>query len=151
MLTLACSFDPDARELMVLRAILRPYFESRNVPPGVGEDLVLVATELAANAIEAGSDQGEIRMRVNVAPDAAIIEVEDPGTGFGLAPADSPPSPHQDRGRGLWLVRTLTSELAVERQEPRTIVRAVRRWGGPAARVRPPVRGGVSARLEKFS
>jgi anti-sigma regulatory factor (Ser/Thr protein kinase) len=127
MLTLACSFAPDAGELASLRSVLRAYLESRGLSRAVCDDLGVVATELAANAIEAAGQEVVVTVRARVDGDAAIVEVEDGGPGFELPLAPVLPSPDERRGRGLWLVRMLTDELEVEHHRQRTIVRAVRR------------------------
>jgi anti-sigma regulatory factor (Ser/Thr protein kinase) len=132
MMTLACSFAADAGELATLRAALRSYLEARGVPSPVRDDLGVVVTELAANAIEAGRNRGAVGMRARVDGDLVILEVEDGGAGFQLPPAPALPSPHDERGRGLWLVRSLTNELRVERHQHVTVVRAVRRFRGTA-------------------
>jgi anti-sigma regulatory factor (Ser/Thr protein kinase) len=127
MLTLACSFPPQVSELGLLRAVLRPYLESLGLSPVGCEDLLLVATELAANAIEADIGNHEIRFRIANSAAAVILELEDEGPGFELPTGVESPDAEQTRGRGLWLVRALTNDVSVERTDGRTVVRAVRR------------------------
>ena len=127
MLTLACSFAPRASELAAMRAVLRPYLDSLGVSPSGCDDMVLVATELASNAIEASGGKKEIRLRASVEHDAVTVELDDDGAGFELPTMQDAPPTAQERGRGLWLARTLTNELTVQRRRGRTVVRAVRR------------------------
>jgi anti-sigma regulatory factor (Ser/Thr protein kinase) len=138
MLTLACSFAPRTSELAAMRAVLRPYLESLGVSPSGCDDMLLIATELASNAIEA-SGGNEIRLRARVTRDAVTVELDDDGAGFELPPKRAAPPTEQERGRGLWLARTLTNELTVQRRGGRTVVRAVRRLdhtGGRATNAR---------------
>ena len=139
MLTLACSFAPQTKELATVRAILRPYAESVGAVGKACEDVVIVATELAANAIEAGRGS-EVRLRASADRQSIVIELDNDGPDFELPSADDLPSPGQQRGRGLWLVRALTTDLSVERRQDRTVVRAVlgevRPGNGAAAAVR---------------
>jgi anti-sigma regulatory factor (Ser/Thr protein kinase) len=135
MLTLACSFAPDAGVLASLRSVLRAYLESRGVSRAVCDDLGVVATELAANAIEVAGEEVAVTVRTRVDGGVVILEVEDGGPGFELPSAAKLPSPDERRGRGLWLVRMLTDELKVERHRHLTVVQVVRRFrpadGGP--------------------
>ena len=119
----------------MIRAVLRPYLESLDVSPVGCDDLLLVATELATNAIEAGSARGEIKLRVGIERGAVTMELDDDGAGFELPSDDASPSAAQDRGRGLWLARNLTNDLTVTRRRGRTVVRAVRRLDGEARRL----------------
>jgi anti-sigma regulatory factor (Ser/Thr protein kinase) len=88
---------------------------------GLGEhdvsDLVLIAHELATNAVRHGgataTDPG--RLRLWAADGVVVCEVYDPGPAppdlatVGLAPAN----PGASNGRGLWIIRRLTARLDI--------------------------------------
>jgi anti-sigma regulatory factor (Ser/Thr protein kinase) len=72
----------------------------------------LLVSELVANAIEHGREEGEIELRVAVDDAALRVEVVDPGPGFEPAPrrADDP----KDSGWGLHILAQLADRWAVE-------------------------------------
>src|SRR5262245_51780454 len=89
----------------------------RTVPAHAGRarvpDLVLIASELAANAIRHGGGRG--RLRLWRTADALVCEVTDDGPGLPSAhvlPAQRP-EPTVTGGRGLWLVLTYADAIAV--------------------------------------
>lgn len=78
-------------------------------------DLVLVAYELAANAVRHGGGTGTLRLW-RTGTDQIICQVTDPGP----APDDlaqqglHPQSPSQLGGRGIWLIRQFTHALDIQ-------------------------------------
>jgi len=93
-------------------------------------DLLLVATELAANAVRRASGlPGTVSLRASGHGEDVILEVEDDG-GEPMSlpgPAGELPDGMAERGRGLFLVRALVDKLDTEVIDGRTMVRAVRR------------------------
>jgi anti-sigma regulatory factor (Ser/Thr protein kinase) len=70
----------------------------------VTEDIVLIASELAANAIvHSRSRGGSFAVRCQVSPGAARVEVEDMGGPWR-------PRKHDDRPHGLDIVQALTGD-----------------------------------------
>jgi anti-sigma regulatory factor (Ser/Thr protein kinase) len=100
-----------ARQLAGLRAHLRAWLGASGVDAVASSDLVLAASELAANAIEhgySGTGSGVVAVRAKFEEDAVALTVED--SGQWRAPADA----GSDRGRGLPIVRALSDDLVME-------------------------------------
>jgi signal transduction histidine kinase len=90
------------------RAALRRFHPE--LPPELMQIVVLLASELVANAVQhAGSDW--IPIRCEVVPAHVRVEVEDDGDGF--TPNPVPPSPGVAGGWGLHLVDELSSRWGV--------------------------------------
>lgn len=76
------------------------------------EDMVLVAHELATNAVRHGGGQGRLRLW---ATDGRLwCEVSDRGPGLRdpVRVGTAPPAPTMPGGRGLWIVRQM-SDLTI--------------------------------------
>jgi anti-sigma regulatory factor (Ser/Thr protein kinase) len=86
-------------------------------------ELLLVASEMASNAVRAGSTW--FRLRAWREPSGVAVEVADDGPGFdALLPAlDDVPAVEAENGRGLFLVRTLVDRCTIFTAETGTIVR----------------------------
>jgi len=78
------------------------------------EVLVIIAGELATNAIRHGGGSGLLRLWRD--DDVVFVQVSDQGPGIAdPAVGMVMPSPERDRGRGLWIVRNLSSGVLIER------------------------------------
>jgi anti-sigma regulatory factor (Ser/Thr protein kinase) len=123
-------FSPNMAAVPLARHFLQDWLVRVPVEPAEAADLLLVATELAANAVHHASAQpGSILIRASVSGPDIVVEVEDDG-GHPVTlpdPADDLPEPLAERGRGLFLVRALADELDSEVVAGHTRVRAVRR------------------------
>lgn len=83
------------------------------------EDAALVATEVVQNAIEHGSrndGREHVDVRLLARPDGLRLEVTDPGTGKDpgaliLRDVTVPPDLDSPRGRGLFLIHTLSARF----------------------------------------
>jgi anti-sigma regulatory factor (Ser/Thr protein kinase) len=76
------------------------------------ERLIIVAGELAINAIRHGGGRGRLFLWRH--EDTLFCEVSDQGPGIKDPTAGtSLPNPISSDGRGLWICRNLTSELAI--------------------------------------
>ncbi len=78
-------------------------------PSGVTlDDILLVAGELGTNAVQAA--RSAVELRAWAGPDSITVEITDDGVGFdGVLPSvDTPPAASSERGRGLFLVQSLT-------------------------------------------
>lgn len=74
--------------------------------------LVIIASELATNAIRHGGGAGRLRLWHD--EDHLFVQITDEGPGIGHPSAgEALPSPDRVGGRGLWIVRSLSDELLV--------------------------------------
>lgn len=99
----------DAGTLHILRKAVLACAMAAGMPESRAPDVMIVAHELAANAVRYGGGRG--RLRVWLAAGALHCRVTDPGNaGFdGIPPAGTasrgPPPWRYQPGHGLWLVR----------------------------------------------
>ncbi|MGH9276760.1 MAG: ATP-binding SpoIIE family protein phosphatase [Acidimicrobiales bacterium] len=127
-------FSPSSATIPLGRHLLADWLEHQAIDDAERADLLLVASELCSNAVRhASGAPGALTMRAWVAGDSVVIEVEDDGEGFELDARydDELPDPDAERGRGLYVVESLSDEVTVRRAETRTVVRAVRRAALP--------------------
>jgi serine/threonine-protein kinase RsbW len=123
-------FSPNVAMVSVARHLLQDWLTAQPIDEAAVDDVLVVATELCANAIAASSGaERSVALRAHADQDSLVVEVEDDGPGFDW-PAwtnDEPPDLTMERGRGLFLVRALSDEVELVRSEERTIVRCVKR------------------------
>lgn len=104
----------DGRALVSLRAAVAAHAGTLGLPPGRGADLVLIAHELASNAVRHGGGRGRLRLW----RDPAGVRCQVSDDGGGLADPSEPGHrlvpPGATNGRGLWIVRRLADMVAVE-------------------------------------
>jgi anti-sigma regulatory factor (Ser/Thr protein kinase) len=104
-----------AKGLYALRARLADCARTFGLPQRQIEKLLVVASELVANAIRHGGGCGRLRLW----RDGTHIrcQVIDRGPGIADAAAGSrPPEPTSTAGgRGLWICRNLAAEVVIER------------------------------------
>lgn len=120
-------FDGDA--LYALRSAVAAHASDIGLAEHVTSDLVLVAHELASNAVRHGGATPSTpgRLRLWAADGVVVCQVHDPGPGpedlatQGLSPVD----PAARSGRGLWIVRRLVSRLDIVTGPDGTTVTAV--------------------------
>ena len=123
-------FSPTTAAVPLARHFLHDWLIRVPVECAEASDLLLVATELVANAIRHSSGlPSSVALRASVMGPDVVVEVEDDGGETMLlpGPADDLPDALAERGRGLFLVGALVDELNSEVVDGRTIVRAVRR------------------------
>ncbi|MEU7010194.1 ATP-binding protein [Streptomyces sp. NPDC046332] len=94
------------------RALVRTALTSIDAPAD-GDTAELLTAELVANAVEHTAGDGPIELVVEVLPGGCQVEVHDgrparPGELIGPEPAEAP-DPWQEHGRGLFLIRALSS------------------------------------------
>ncbi len=77
------------------------------LPTAIGQDLELVVSELATNAVRHA--QTPFRLSILTTP-TLRVEVAD---GSSALPAGGTPDPRSEHGRGLWLVAALTRSWGV--------------------------------------
>ena len=115
--------DFNAEGLYVLREAVLAHATAAGMPESRATDVVLVAHELASNAIQHGGGTG--RLRVRIASGALHCQVTDPGIARSgsrrpyaapdpgpASPAEPEPWPYQ-RGHGLWLIREAADQFTV--------------------------------------
>ncbi|MET7425908.1 ATP-binding protein [Dactylosporangium sp. NPDC005555] len=106
------TFDVDG--LYGLRATLAAHASRLGADDEQIEHLLLVASELATNAIIHGGGTGQLRLWHH--DTVLYCQVTDQGPGI-LDPAGGSTMPDPTRsegGRGLWICRNLTAELSVD-------------------------------------
>ncbi|MDQ3757488.1 MAG: SpoIIE family protein phosphatase [Actinomycetota bacterium] len=118
--------SPSPATVPLGRNLLREWLVRVPVEADAVHDLLLVATELCANAVEHASwTDGGVALRAWCEGTDIVIEVEDDGGGLSWPTVDDePPDPEAEQGRGLWLVHTLTDEVVPEMVGTHTVVRA---------------------------
>jgi anti-sigma regulatory factor (Ser/Thr protein kinase) len=114
----------DRGSLVALRSAVAAHASRVGVSDDLVEHVVLVAYELASNAVRHGAGQGRLRL---IADDGAIgCIVTDEGGGF--ADPDRVgmvrPEPTAYGGRGLWLVRCLADTVDIRSDAKGTTVDA---------------------------
>ena len=104
-------FDSDG--LYAVRATLAAHASSLGAPTEQIESLLIVASELATNAVRHGGGAGRVRLWHD--GEVLYCQVSDQGPGIGdLSVGTSLPEPADpDGGRGLWICRNLASEVHI--------------------------------------
>jgi anti-sigma regulatory factor (Ser/Thr protein kinase) len=102
----------DAGSLHALRSTLAAHASRLGAADVTIEALVIVASELATNAIRHGGGSGRVRLWHD---DGTLsCQVSDDGPGFDPGLGRSMPEPAQNGGRGIWIARNLAAELRIE-------------------------------------
>jgi anti-sigma regulatory factor (Ser/Thr protein kinase) len=105
-----------------LRAAVAAHAADLGASPELVAHLVIIASELASNAVRHGGGTG--RLQLSRDDDALRCVVDDSGPGIpepGTA-GTSAPSPYAVGGRGLWIVRRLAPRTNIESTERGTTV-----------------------------
>jgi anti-sigma regulatory factor (Ser/Thr protein kinase) len=111
-------FDRDS--LVALRNAVAAHASRLGLPGDQVEHIVLVAYELASNAVRHGGGRGRLRL---VADDGMVgCAVTDHGGGFRDAAQAGlvRPEPTASGGRGLWLVRCIAETVDISSDETGT-------------------------------
>jgi anti-sigma regulatory factor (Ser/Thr protein kinase) len=116
----------DADGLYSLRAALAAHGSRLGVPSTTLERLLIVAGELATNAVRHGGGGG--RLRLWRASTELRCQISDEGPGIAEpAVGYQPPSPMATSGRGMWICRQLCDDLIIDSDGRGTVVTAVLR------------------------
>ena len=122
-------FSPNPVSVSLARHLLADWLRLQDVEEEEIETLVLVASELCANAVEAASGApGGVMLRAeSVGPDVVIEVSDDAGRFDRSIDYEEMPSAYAESGRGLFLAHALSHQIEVE-VDPgvRTVVRC--RW-----------------------
>ena len=98
-----------------VRRLLRCALSLLHVDRQDGADLEIALTEACANVVKHADGADKFEVLLDVADDGCAIEVLDQGAGFDAAAASSAvPSPENDRGRGLYLIRALSDNVRMD-------------------------------------
>jgi anti-sigma regulatory factor (Ser/Thr protein kinase) len=118
-----------ARDLYSLRAAVVAHASSLGAPPVQVEGLLIVASELATNAIRHGGGGGRLRLWRNHT--RLHLEVSDDGPGLADPMVGSkPPGPMAAGGRGMWICRQLADDLHITNGPGGTTITATLDLGG---------------------
>jgi anti-sigma regulatory factor (Ser/Thr protein kinase) len=102
----------DRNHLHALRATLAAHTSGLDIPEVAVEHLLIVASELATNAVRHGGGSGRLRLWRD--RDGLRCQVTDGGPGFADTDAGTtPPDQSEVAGRGLWICRRLCVEVTV--------------------------------------
>jgi serine phosphatase RsbU (regulator of sigma subunit)/anti-sigma regulatory factor (Ser/Thr protein kinase) len=117
------AMEARARSLAPIRRALTRWLEDVDVPRGPAGDVVMAASEAAANVVEHayGPAGGMLTIGGRRKKDAVVLEIRDAGTWRGTTRAD--------RGNGLLLMRALMDEVLVISSPEGTVVTMERRIG----------------------
>ncbi|MFE9096960.1 ATP-binding protein [Streptomyces sp. NPDC007264] len=100
-----------AAAVPVARALVRTALAEIEHPAD-SDTAELLTAELVANAVEHATGDGPIELVVELMPTGCTVEVHDPDPappGNLTRPVAGPPDPWQEHGRGLLLIRSLSS------------------------------------------
>jgi anti-sigma regulatory factor (Ser/Thr protein kinase) len=115
--------------LYSLRAAVAAHAARLGASPTVIDQLVIVVSELASNAIRHGGGAG--RLRLSGDPDRIHLEISDHGPGMtDPTRGIDRPEPTATGGRGLWICRQLTPHLDITTGPRGTTITAVIALGG---------------------
>jgi anti-sigma regulatory factor (Ser/Thr protein kinase) len=122
------TFDEDG--LYAMRATVAAHTASLGARPVLVEQLLIVASELATNAIRHGGGSGRLRLWREHA--RLHLEISDRGPGMvDPAAGSKPPDQMATEGRGLWICRQLVTDLRIATGPRGTTVTAVVGLDGP--------------------
>ena len=116
----------DFKALGGLRDRIRHWLRDAEVADPVADDLLLVATELCTNAIEA--TPAEVPVEVTLVNDGSALRLAVANTPASLLEGEPPAlrlGSLQERGRGLAIVRSLVDTFVMTSIEGRTVVRTM--------------------------
>ena len=115
----------DARSLYSLRSAVAAHAAAAGLSPGQVYDVVLVAHELAANAVRHGAGRG--RLRLQAADGLLTCQVSDdgPAAGSGDETAEYGTPWPVEHGHGLWVIGQVTDEFTIDRGPAGTTATAV--------------------------
>jgi serine/threonine-protein kinase RsbW len=120
----------DGGGLVSLRGAVAAHGDRLGLSPERLDDLLLIAHEMASNAIRHGGGRG--RLRLWRRRDEVFCRVEDWGRGLaaGLNAGREIPAPGAASGRGLWLIRQLADDVHIRTGPAGTAVTATVRLAG---------------------
>ncbi len=126
--TLERRFPPKLSAVAAVRQSVAQWLRYHAISGEDAQDLIVVASELATNALRA-ADSHLITLRCALEGSDVRLEIENPGPANELAHLsfDTIPDVHKERGRGLYVVAALTDELHFEILDDRTVAQCRKR------------------------
>ncbi len=112
----------DGADLYALRAAVAAHAADLGAPPELVAHLVIIASELASNAVRHGGGTGRLRLSREDSGLCCVVDDSGPGMAEPSVAGRSAPSPLAHGGRGLWIVRRLASRTDIESTERGTTV-----------------------------
>ncbi len=121
----------EAASVPLARRLLIGAMETAGVDPETSYDLAVALSEACANAVEHGGDASTgYRVTALIDGDTCRIEVTDSGPGFADQPRRprrpartpydrTPAAVHEEHGRGLFLIASLTDHVRVSNRPGR--------------------------------
>jgi anti-sigma regulatory factor (Ser/Thr protein kinase) len=116
------AFEFDRAKLAEVRRRVERVAERAGLPAAGAADLVIAASELAANSIAHGGGRGTLRTWQDD-DDRLLVEFEDSGSIEEPLAGRQRPEPTQEGGRGLWLANQLCDLVQIRSQPGRTTIR----------------------------
>ena len=118
----AITVDDDMAALPETRRAAAEWLAGGPVDAATRDDVLLVLTELVANAMALAA--GPVTVALSVGDDGVRLSVTNPPTDSTLPPPErwEDPGPDGDRGRGLAIVRRVCPAVAVSADPDRTEV-----------------------------
>ena len=108
----------DSTSLVSLRSAVAAHGGALGLSPAQVNDLVLVAHELASNAVRHGGGGGRLRLwRID---GSVYCEVADAGGGYLYRRPERRPDLDATGGRGLWIIVRLVDGMSVESSDSGT-------------------------------
>lgn len=117
----AASFGFDRSGLSEVRRRVEAAAAAANLDPRAGSDLILAASELAANSIVHGGGGGTLRIWRE--EDRLVVDFEDAGRISEPLAGRLRPAVTQESGRGLWLANQLCDLVQIRSSATGTVVR----------------------------
>jgi anti-sigma regulatory factor (Ser/Thr protein kinase) len=108
-------------DLHDVRSLVATGASAGGLKPGRVSDLVVAASELAANSILHGGGRGLATVWEDGA--SVFVEVADAGTILDPTVGQSRPDPTAEGGRGLYIANRLCDEVAIDSTESGTRIR----------------------------
>jgi anti-sigma regulatory factor (Ser/Thr protein kinase) len=123
-------FSPNRAAVPLARHLFKDWLTRVPVESDALESLVLIASELSANAVRHSSGApSSVAVHAWVEHEGIVVEVSDDGAAplpAGLD-GDEIPDPEAETGRGLFLVRELADSVSADVIDGRTVVRVEKR------------------------
>ena len=118
---------PRLADVAPTRVRLRRWLDARGVAATIADDLVLVVSELASNAVRMARGHVEVQVEHEV-DERVVVAVRDDGPGLPPGAMAVLEAPHStlDRTRGLFLVSALSDDVRVASDGSGTVIRSVR-------------------------
>jgi anti-sigma regulatory factor (Ser/Thr protein kinase) len=112
----------DGESLYALRAAVEAHAADLGAPPELVAHLVIIASELASNAVRHGGGAGRLRLSREDGALRCVVDDSGPGMTRPAVAGTSAPPPYAVGGRGLWIVRRLAIRTNIESTERGTTV-----------------------------